>query len=61
MKKVVNVIFYFICSLILIFSLAMLFIEGRMLFCGDWLVSGNVFNGFIRTLFKVILCLMFIF
>ncbi len=61
MKKIVNIIFYFICCLILIFSLAMLFIEGRMLFFGDWLVSGNIFYGFIRSLFKVVLCLMFIF
>ena len=60
MKKLINALFYFISIIILIFSLAMLFIESRMLFALDWMVCGNVFNGFIRNLFKVILCLMFI-
>ncbi len=60
MKKLINALFYFISIIILIFSLAMLFIESRMLFALDWMVCGNVFNGFIRNFFKVILCLMFI-
>ena len=61
MKKIINIIFYLVCVIIAIFSIAMMFIELRLLICGDFIIYDNVFNGLIRYLFRFLLAFCFFF
>ena len=55
MKKILNILLCFICSVIIILSLAFIFIEGRLLISLDWSIYDNPINGFIRCLFRLII------
>ena len=57
MKKLVNIILVFICSIIILFSSAFIFIEGRLLLSLDWLIYDSL-NGLIRYLFRFILAII---
>ena len=52
MSKLFRVLVYIFSSLAILLSLAFIFIEGRLLFSGDYLVYDSPFNGFIRYFFK---------
>jgi hypothetical protein len=60
-KKILNVSLSILLGIILVLafvlSLAFIFIEGRLLFAGDFLVYDNVFNGFIRYFFRLLIAL----
>ena len=57
MKKVFKILLCFISSIVILLSLAFIFIEGRLLFSGDWLVYDNPFGGFIRYFSRLLLAL----
>ena len=46
-----------ICSIIIILSLAFMFIEARLLISLDWSIYDFAFNGFIRYFFRFVLAL----
>ena len=55
MKNLFKVLLIIVSSIIMILSLAFIFIEGRLLFSGDWIVYDNPFNGMIRYLCRLLL------
>ena len=61
MKRVIDILLKvlqcFICSIIIILSLAFMFIEARLLISLDWSIYDFAFNGFIRYLFRFVLAL----
>ena len=61
MKKVIDILLKvlqcLICSIIIILSLAFMFIEARLLISLDWSIYDFAFNGFIRYLFRFVLAL----
>ena len=61
MKKVIDILLKvlqcLICSIIIILSLAFMFIEARLLISLDWSIYDFAFNGFIRYLFRFLLAL----
>ena len=59
MKKINNVLFYFVTSLILLVSLIMLIIEMRLLISGDFLLCDNEFNAFIRYFLRTLIAVGF--
>ena len=52
-KIIINIILGFVSLIILLLSLVLIFIEGRLLFSGDWLVYDNVVLGFFRYFFRL--------
>ena len=58
MSKFCRVLVYIFSSIIIILSLAFIFIEGRLVFSGDYLVYDSPFNGFVRYFFRLILALL---
>jgi len=57
MKRLVNIIFSVICTIIIIFSTVFAFLQARLIFSLDWIVYDNSFNGLIRYLFRFIISL----
>ena len=61
MKKVIDILLKvlqcLICSIIIILSLAFMFIEARLLISLDWSIYDFAFNGFIRYFFRFVLAL----
>ena len=61
MKKVIDILLKvlqcLICSIIIILSLAFMFIEARLLISLDWSIYDFAFNGFIRYFFRFLLAL----
>ena len=57
MKIITNIIFYLFCVIIAIFSLAMMFIELRLLVCGDFIIYDSPLNGFIRYFFRFLIAI----
>lgn len=61
MKRVIDILLKvlqcLICSIIIILSLAFMFIEARLLISLDWSIYDFAFNGFIRYLFRFLLAL----
>ena len=55
MSKFCRVLVYIFSSIIIILSLAFIFIEGRLVFSGDYLVYDSPFNGFVRYFFRLLL------
>lgn len=58
MSKVLSISRIFISTLIIILSLAFIFIEARLILAGDFLIYDNAFNGFIRYFFRLILSIL---
>ena len=58
MSKFCRVLVYIFSSIIIILSLAFIFIEGRLVFSGDYLVYDSPFNGFVRYFFRLLLALL---
>lgn len=57
MKRVLNIFSIIISIVIIILSLAFIFIEGRLLFSGDWLVYDNPVTGFLRYCSRLLLAI----
>lgn len=61
MKKLINVLLNILlcltCFIIIILSLAFVFIEGRLLISLDWSIYDFAFNGFIRYFFRLLIAL----
>lgn len=57
MKRLVNIIFSVICTIIIIFSAVFAFLQARLIFSLDWIIYDNSFNGLIRYLFRFIISL----
>ncbi len=57
MRIVGKIISYITAALIIGFSLFFIFIEGRTLFAGDWLLFENPINGFIRYFLRLIVAI----
>lgn len=57
MKKVLNIFNVIISSIVLLLSLIFIFIEGRLLFSGDWLIYDNVILGMFKYLFRLIIAI----
>ena len=58
MSKFCRVLVYIFSSIIIILSLAFIFIEGRLVFSGDYLVYDSPFNGFVRYFFRLLLAFL---
>ena len=58
MSKMLSISRIFISTLIIILSLAFIFIEARLILAGDFLIYDNAFNGFIRYFFRLILSVL---
>ena len=58
MNKFLKILLLSFCVIAIILSLAFIFIEGRLLFCGDWRVYQNPVNGFIRYLFRLLIAII---
>lgn len=61
MKKLFNILYYFVCSLILILSVVMAFLEIRLIVSLDFLLYDNAFNGFVRYFLRTIIALSYLF
>ncbi len=57
MKRTVNIFNIIISSIVLLLSLIFIFIEGRLLFSGDWLIYDNVILGMFKYLFRLIIAI----
>ena len=55
MNKLFKILIVFISSIILVLSLAFIFLEGRLLFSGDWLAYDSPVMGFIRYLSRLLI------
>ena len=60
MKKLFNILYYFVCSLILILSIVMAFLEIRLLVSLEFLLYDNAFNGFVRYFLRTIIALSYL-
>lgn len=62
MKKILHIslisLLFVFLSILTILGLVFIFIEGRFLFSGEWIVYQNQFNIFVRILFKLLLALI---
>ena len=61
MKIIIKSILCFIWAIISVLCLAFIFIEGRLLAMGDWLVYDNYLNGFIRYLLRLLIAIYILF
>ena len=57
MKTVLKILLIAVCSIIMIFALAIVFLEGRLIFSLDWTVYQSPANGFIRYALRLIIAL----
>ena len=55
MKIIFKSVLCFIWTIISILCLAFIFVEGRLLVMGDWLVYDNYLNGFMRYLLRLLI------
>ena len=60
MKKVFNVLYYFVCSIILLLAIVMSFLEARLIVSLDFMLYDNAFNGFIRHFLRLIIALCYL-
>ena len=61
MKIILKSILCFIWAIISVLCLAFIFIEGRLLVMGDWLVYDNYLNGFMRYLLRLLIAIYILF
>ena len=59
MRKFLSVSKVIVSCLIMILSLAFIFIEARLILSGDFNIYDYAFNGFIRYLFRLLLAILF--
>lgn len=59
MKKITNALFYLVTSIILLLSFVMIIVETRLLISTDFMLSENVFIGFIKYLLRLIISISF--
>ena len=57
MRTLFKVINCFISAIILLLAVVFIVVEGRLFFCGDWLVYDNVALGFIKYFFRFVVAL----
>lgn len=57
MNKLLKILLCVFCVIATILSFAFIFIEGRLLFSGDWLVYHSPVNGFIRYALRLLIAL----
>lgn len=57
MKLLFKILISILSTIIIILSLAFIFIEGRLLIAGDWIIYDYPFNGFLRYLFRFLIAL----
>ena len=60
MKKLFNILYYFVCSIILILAIVMSFLEARLIVSLDFVLYDNAFNGFIRHFLRLIIALSYL-
>ena len=58
MSKLCRVLIFIFSSIMLLLTLAFIFIEGRLVFSMDYLVYDSPFNGFIRYFFRLLLAIL---
>ena len=58
MNKIKNILIVFFSFVIFIVSLVFIVIEGRLLFSLDWTIYDNVFFGFLRYLFRLLIAIV---
>ena len=61
MKKASSIICAVVAVIVIIFSAVFCFIEGRLLFSGDWLLHESVVLGFLQYFLRTALCVFGIF
>lgn len=61
MRKTISILLYIISVIIGILSVAMMFIEGRLLLSGDFIIYDSVLNGLIRYLLRFIIACSYLF
>ena len=61
MKKASSIICAVVAVIVIIFSAVFCFIEGRLLFSGDWLLHESVVLGFLQYFLRTALCVFAIF
>lgn len=61
MRKIISILLYIISVIIGILSVAMMFIEGRLLLSGDFIIYDSVLNGLIRYLLRFIIASSYLF
>ena len=61
MRKTISILLYIISVIIGILSVAMMFIEGRLLLSGDFIIYDSVLNGLIRYLLRFIIASSYLF
>ena len=57
MKKLSTILYLFFSCLVGLFAFLFVFIEGRMLFAGDWLLYDSVLVGYLQVFSKFLLAL----
>ena len=57
MKKLLNALIWLFSVIIVIFSLAMTFIEARLLLSLEWIIYDSPLGGFIRYFFRLLISL----
>jgi len=57
MRKIVNVFYFTINIILMIISAVFVFIEGRLVFSGDWILHQNVLIAFMQYLIKFLLAI----
>lgn len=61
MRKTISILLYIISVIIGILSVAMMFIEGRLLLSGDFIIYDSVLSGLIRYLLRFIIACSYLF
>lgn len=61
MKKLINILIYFISIIIGVLAVAMMVIEGRLLLLGDFMIYDSPFDGFLRYFLRFIISSSYLF
>lgn len=61
MKKLINILIYFIFIIIGVLAVAMMVIEGRLLLSGDFMIYDSPFDGFLRYFLRLIISSSYLF
>jgi len=61
MRKIISILLYIISVIIGVLSVVIMFIEGRLLLSGDFIIYDSVLNGLIRYLLRFIIASSYLF